>query len=469
MRVNSGVNPATPFTTDDPSTPAQDAAPSTVAQELDAPSQSTGNDKRFEGQLDAFLVRSHLDSGRDEVASGTKATLPTAGGTPTLPLAGMRIGVNKYGEDVHVTKEVGSPQGFDSRLQAIAAARMTGTDPAAVVQTNDSKWHAVETNKNFAGGLDAAADTPTRAVEGLPSAAHIDELRDKVRGLRTELKQVNAEITQARQNEEVAYAIHENHQDQLAEQLLQAEEELASAVLGLPKEEIQINRSQTQDSSSKVNLDPSNQMPGAGAEYFDTGDLSGRPTIAISLDRLDKPKEAAGTLFHEISHVQDAKLAQKWLGQFRQEKTGFPNTADGIKDFQDWAKTPKGGGDLRKWLGQQPASSLSKSDAEVVEDAAAHANVSTEARAYTHASITALHAGDFDALKDQFKSYASAIKKGQTANPLDQSETMKTLTQELRTAYQQVPKESQAQFRDAVAAAKEVNPNAWISKLDFTK
>ena len=79
MRVNSGVNPATPFTTDDPSTPGQDAAPSTVAQELDAPSQSTGNDKRFEGQLDAFLVRSHLDSGRDEVASGTKATLPTSG------------------------------------------------------------------------------------------------------------------------------------------------------------------------------------------------------------------------------------------------------------------------------------------------------------------------------------------------------------------------------------------------------
>jgi hypothetical protein len=469
MRVNSGVNPAS-FTTDDPSTPAQGTASPDVPPTLETHSPSAGNDKRLEGQLDAFLVRNHLDAGLDEIASGTSSTPPAAGGTPTTPLNGMRIGVNKYGEDVHVTKEAGSPQGYDNRLQAVAAARMSGTDPAAVMQTNDGKWHAVETNKNFAGGLDAAADTPTRAVEGLPSAAHIDELRDKVRGLKTELKQLNAEITQARQNLEVASAIRQNHQDQLAEQLLQAEEELASAVLGIPREEIQINRSQQQDSSSKVNLDPADQMPGAGAEYFDTGDLmTGRPTISISLDKLDKPKEAAGTLFHETSHVQDAKLAQKWLGQFRQEKTGFPNTPDGMKDFQDWVKTPKGGAELRKFLGQQPPSSLSKSDAEVVEDSAAHANVSTEARAYTHASIAAMQGGDFDALKDQFKSYASAIKKGQTANPLDQSETLKGLTQELRSAYRQMPKEAQAQFQAAVAAAKEVNPNAWISKLDFTK
>jgi hypothetical protein len=80
-----------------------------------------------------------------------------------------------------------------------------------------------------------------------------------------------------------------------------------------------------------------------------------------------------------------------------------------------------------------------------------------------------MRTGDFDAMKDQLKSYALAIKKGQTTNPLDQSETLKTLTQELRAAFKQMPKDVQDKFRAAVAEAKTVNPNAWISKLDFSK
>ena len=74
MRVNSGVNPANTFATDDPGTSAQTpAGPQEVPQTMDAPvTPSFEQGKRLEGQLDAFMFRSHLGTARDEAASATQ-------------------------------------------------------------------------------------------------------------------------------------------------------------------------------------------------------------------------------------------------------------------------------------------------------------------------------------------------------------------------------------------------------------
>src|SRR5512133_1309322 len=104
--------------------------------------------------------------------------------------AGMQLGKTRDGEDVHVKREVGSMQGYDERLQAIAVARLNKAEPAAVVQGYDGKWHALETTVNFYGGLSPAADTPTQAVYGLPSSVAIPSYRQQVRSLQERLKEL---------------------------------------------------------------------------------------------------------------------------------------------------------------------------------------------------------------------------------------------------------------------------------------
>jgi hypothetical protein len=299
------------------------------------------------------------------------------------------------------------------------------------------------------------------------TSSKINEVLDRFKDLRAELKDVNRQVGELSVQGKSIPPDLRAKMDRLGEELPQVEKQLGSLVFGVPESEIRLNRSNDQDKPDVINIDLPEHMPGAGSERFDIGNLSGRPTFAISLDRLETPSKASGTLFHESTHIADSKLAQQWLGKFRQEKTGFGTSPNDLKSFQDWIKTPKGGQELQQWLAKQPG--LSKTDAEVVADAAAGANVSAEARSYVHAAITAMRAGNSDALTDQFKSYALAIKKGQTSNPLDQSPNLKALTQELRSAFKQMPKDVQDKFRAAVAEAKAVNPNAWISKLDFSK
>jgi hypothetical protein len=472
MRVNDAVNTVTESVTGDNSSSPQPSGPALVptappAADTTAPSEG----KRLEGQLDAFMFRSHLEAGGTKSTGDLHGSSASAGASGAQSLLGMRLGTNQYGEEVRVNKQVGDPQGYDNRLQAVAVARMNGIEPAAVIQSTDGKWHAAQITANFDTPRQVAADNSTRAVEGLPSSAHIDEVGDRVRGMRTELNQIDARIKEAGYNGTAPSPEDLRRKEALSEELPRQQKMLASLVFGVPESEIQFNKSPKDDAPGKLNIDA--DMPGAaGMEHFDTKNLSGNQTFSVSLDRLDKPREAAGTLFHELSHAKDAQTAQKWLDKFRQEKTGFGNSPQGVQDFLDWAKTPKGGAELQKYLAQQPASSLSKSDAEVVADAAAHANVSTEARAYVHSIGTGAQAGNLAAVSDQVKSYAHAVKQGQTSEPLPGSATGQALTQELRNIYQHLPNDkARADFKAAVkqAAADGGNSNLWLTKLDFMK
>src|SRR5215216_5503650 len=105
---------------------------------------------------------------------------------------GMRLGRTSDSEEVVAKREVGSMQGYDERLQAIAVARLNKAEPAAVVQGYDGKWHALETTVNFYGGLFAASNTPTQAVYGLPSSVAIPSYRQQARSLQERLKELGA-------------------------------------------------------------------------------------------------------------------------------------------------------------------------------------------------------------------------------------------------------------------------------------
>jgi len=467
MRVNNAVNTVTDSVSDDDSSKAQQSGPTLVpSAETENQTAALSEGKRLEGQLDSFMFRSHLEASAGKTTAEAHGSGHSAAASGAPDFLGMRLGTNQYGEEVRVNKEVGDPQGYENRLQAIAVARMNSVEPAAVIQSMDGKWHAVQTTANFDTPTQVAADTPTRAVEGLPSAAHIDEVGAHVRDIRQELNQIDTRMREAAYHGTTPSPEDVRRKEQLSEELPKEQKLLASLVFGVPESEIQFNRSAQQDAPGKLNIDA--DMPdAAGMEHFDTKNLSGAQSFSISLDRLDHPREAAGTLYHELSHAHDAQTAQKWLEKFRQEA---PPSKRDPQSFQEWIRSKDGGTKLQAWLGQQKG--LSKADAEVVADAAAHVNVSTEARAYVHSISSGAQAGNLTACADQVRSYAQAIRGGKTGEPLPASANRQALAQELRNTYQHLPNDkARAEFKAAItkAAAEGGYPDLWITKLDFMK
>src|SRR5262245_46423437 len=85
--------------------------------------------------------------GKGNVTKTVKATNPVA--------VGAKLGVNGKGDDVKVKRELGSSEGYDSKWQAVAVARLGGAEPAVVVQVG-KKWHALETTASIDGKFQAA-------------------------------------------------------------------------------------------------------------------------------------------------------------------------------------------------------------------------------------------------------------------------------------------------------------------------
>ena len=109
-------------------------------------------------------------------------------GASASPLNGLRVGWMNDGSEVKITRSLSPAGGHDTRMDAIAFARLTGADPTAVVKDREGKWHAVQTNQNFYGGLRAASDNGLRGQEGL---AHYDSKK---------IADVQQKIVEARKN-----------------------------------------------------------------------------------------------------------------------------------------------------------------------------------------------------------------------------------------------------------------------------
>jgi len=305
-----------------------------------------------------------------------------------------------------------------------------------------------------------AADTPTRAVYGLPSSKGIAVYRQKVKLLKDRL----SEIDTMRRSGGAPKAI-EQEQDQVRTELSRARQMLVVLTLGVPLSELEFNSYSSQRQYGRINItgqaDPRSPggshgpIPQQGEVDFKPG-MKSAVQIDFSQFELEDPTRAQSVLFHEVEHLGDYELAQNWVQRYERE-TG-----------RVFVSGPPGRDAFAGWMMAQAPVRLSNADAELVVEEAADVSGATEARANVHTFLAALHAGAFERAIKDLVGYANALPPGkQYANPAPGS--MAALTTELQTTYQQMPREMQLQFHAALAAAKQANPSAWVSNVHFAK
>jgi len=381
--------------------------------------------------------------------SGTSAP---AGEPPPLQkstLVGMRLGTNYHGEEVRVTREVGSSQGNANKFQAIAAARFGKAEPAAVVQGTDGKWHALETTANFYRGM-AAADTNTLAVQGLASSTDIENARQKYIALLKEIDQPHSGADR----------------DELVNQLQQAQAHLAALLFDVTDSDINLDPKHLVP--GKINLVPPGDLPAGAGGVTKTvpkpGDSFGNRTIVLELDlnKLKDPAGAMGTLFHEATHLQDLEFAQSWVRKFEQQTKQKFVESDPSK-FEDWLLQQVGKG------------GLSKADKELVMSEIHGPLAIPEARSHVHAALAALQGHAPDVAARELVNYVVDIKNNEYGNLVDDGKVTNgaavksALTREIQAAYRQMPADMQRQLEAAIAEARKQNPDAWIAKITLSK
>lgn len=382
--------------------------------------------------------------GLDNFSSAARADLNKLLGKQAAPepsaFVGTRLGRTHGGEDVYVTREVGAKQGYDSKEQAMAVARMGGAEPAAVVKGRDGQWHAVETTKNFFGGLESSADnSAVRGVVPMASDAHIAEVAAEVKKLR-ENGDPNGEL------------------DEKLKQL---------AVLTYGTEDVELTRTSADRKAGRINLNADfsakhaakQKAPrglhgpeGGGDEDFAPGRKS---AIEVATNEMFEPKLAQGIVFHEMNHKNDYDLTDKWAQKY-------------VDEGHVWVAGPIGAKPFGEWIEKQvKAKKLTPAEAELIRDMALNMNASTEARSFAKTALAAAQAGNPEVAKDQLVTYAKALARGEYAAPLPGSEVQKALTKELQAAYKQMSPDQKDALKAAVAAARAANKDAWVSKLVF--
>jgi hypothetical protein len=335
-----------------------------------------------------------------------------------------RLGTNAAGEEVLVVREVGGTSGYDQRLQAIAVARLYDVEPAVIVQEHDGKWHVYQTTASLSNP-GPGGDIAGPIAYGLPSAAGIDAARQS---------QPNSQ-------------------------------RLASLVFGVPESEVQMNRRTADAAAGKVNVNADLTGPNApggvhdrvGGGGFEKGDPS---ALGIPLESLADPAAAQEALFHESTHLRDYELAQQWVATYERETTGTFFSGSRSSAFTEW---------LYKQTRTKPPR-LSYVDAELIADVVRHTSGSTEANANVLSFLVAFQAGKTDLATRKLVAYARQLKPGGLYQPPETgSAVQRELTAELHRVDKALPKDQQAKFRAAFAAARAINPEAWVSLLVFGK
>ncbi|HMK23987.1 MAG TPA: hypothetical protein VK466_16755, partial [Terriglobales bacterium] len=433
----------------------------------------------FEKNLNDTLGRAMLDNAFKSGQVYADSTKPPAGSpsvkqsnaTSFTKLVGLSLGENQSHQEVKVKREIGSSEGYDDKLQAIAVARMAHTDPAAVVRVN-GKWHAVETSAQMEPTYYDGEDmTRIRnkgdiTFEAMPSYADVKSARDQVASLHQQLDKLEQRIKEKDGNPDDL----KQQRDEVFGKLQQARHQLAGLLFAADDTDVQFNTRPFNDTPGKINIDPYGKPDDPlgdthyeGGKSFDSG---ARPTFGIKLDELENPDEAAGVLFHEVGHVHDMEMARKWVDTYTKE-TGklFVPGGEGRKPFETW---------IKEQAAKHPPR-LSKTEAEMVVDRASESDGRTsEARSFVETALTAIQVGAPQVAIQQFETYAKNTKtehhrSGNYQNPQDRSIVPDALTQEVLEAYKHMSKDQQKQLQDAIAAAKAANPESWVAKIKLPK
>lgn len=206
------------------------------------------------------------------LAACAVAAMPADAHAQSSSLVGRRLGRNRYGEEVKVTREVGA--GYANRWQAAAAARMTSSE-AVLVKTRDGKWHACATTANAYAGITPADDSEVRELRPLASPKNLAELKTTT-----------------------------------------GDKAWIALILGLDEKEIETGRSSIDRKAGFVNVTGNMTYPGShGPERSGSPGFSPTTATAIELNRslfvnVDAAKIAA-VLFHETVHLADYELAKR--------------------------------------------------------------------------------------------------------------------------------------------------------------
>lgn len=358
-----------------------------------------------------------------------------AGKAADASLNGMRLGWLKDGSEVKIARTLSPAGGFQTRMEAIAFARLTGTTPTAVVQNQEGKWHAVQTDKNFYSGFQAASDNPLRQVEGL---AHFDK---------AVIKKLQDDIDKAR-----AKGDHE--------EVGRLQKSQAALIFGVQDSEINFIRNSSDRVGNKININTGSSgggMHGAERAPNSNFDPNKKNAMEISINELSDPNNAPGIIFHENSHAKDYALTQKWVKQYENE-TG-----------RKFIPGDKGDPGFSRWVLSQAPKNLSRADAELVADVSANANGSSEARAYVGTFINALKAGNPAAAAAQLRTYAEGmLSRPQKINRPTGANVELDLKRQLEIEYRKMPQEMKTQFDNIFKelSASTKSSDAWISKFN---
>lgn len=369
-------------------------------------------------------------------SSYVEASLRNQAETPkgaTSPLNGLRIGWLQDGTEVKITRALSPAVGHETRMDAIAFARLSGADTTAVIRDSNGKWHAVELNRDFHGGTKVASDNNLRNVEGL---VHFDKER---------IATIQQEIVDAQQKGDY-------------KEVSRLQKYQASLIFGVDESEINFIKNSTERLAGKININVGKRGGGLhGAEKAPNSnfDPSKRNAMEIGIDELANPKNASAIIFHENSHAKDYALTQQWIGEYEKE-TG-----------KKFVPGDKGDISFTTWINNKAPKHITRADAELVSDVSANANGSSEAKAYVGTFINALKAGNPEAAATQLRSYAAGmLSKPQKINRPTGAHVELELKRQLEVEYRKMPKEMQAQFDKIFQDVAKNYPDAWISKFN---
>ena len=276
-------------------------------------------------------------------AAGNRATARLLQRRTQKGYAGLKLGRNRAGREVEIKRELGTLGGYDDRLQAVAAARLAGIDPAAVGRDTTGRWHAFELTGDFHGATYApAAGAALTEVVGLPSAAGIAAQQTTVATLKA-------------------------HTGDVAAQLNAATKDLYALILGVDGGEVLLNRSSFDRKAGKINVTTAltGKLGAHGREsrQDESFEPGAKSAFELSPNAFTTPARAQAVLFHEVSHLKDYELTQRWVTEYEKGHTfvGGP----GVTYFQNWLK-----------------GRASAAEAQLASDIASGAQATTEARAY---------------------------------------------------------------------------------------
>jgi hypothetical protein len=238
----------------------------------------------------------------------------------------------------------------------------------------------------------------------------------------------------------------------VAAQLNAATKDLYALILGVDGGEVLLNRSSFDRKAGKINVTTAltGKLGAHGREsrQDESFEPGAKSAFELSPNAFTTPARAQAVLFHEVSHLKDYELTQRWVTEYEKGHT-FVGGA-GVTFFQKWLK-----------------GRASAAEAQLASDIALGAQATTEARAYVRTFLAAFDVGAGVEATAQLVSYAKGMADNKIAIPTqpEKNAVLVELKAELAAYRQRLGRADKQAFNAAVAAAVKENPKSWLAGI----